>query len=165
MMRHPHFVKTRARLPGALIAVALPVLALIGFGGCARRVSVGELEDSGATVWTRVVTVEGEVLTGRLLSLGASAVDIELRYPIEGDVRVRTRAGNSELLAGTEVVQGELTDVIREDDGRVALVRRSLRVADVESATFHESRGEQSLRSIISLLLGPTIGALAGLFF
>jgi hypothetical protein len=165
MMRHLQSVVTAARLPLALFAGALSVLVLVASGGCARRVSVGELEDSGTAVWTRAVTVQGEVLTGRLLSLSASAMDIELRYPIEGDVRVRTRVGTTELLSGAEVVQGELTDVIREDNGRVALVRRSLGVAEVESATFHESRGEQSLRSIISTLLGPTTGALAGLFF
>jgi hypothetical protein len=141
------------------------VFALLACGGCARRASIGELESSDAEIWTRVVTTDGEVLTGRLLSLTASAVAIELRYPLENEVRVRTRVGRQELVSGTEVVKGELADVVTEEDGRVALVRRSLRAVEVESATFHESRGEQSLRSIISMLLGPAVGGLAGLLF
>ena len=45
-----------------------------------------------------------------------------------------------------------------EDGERVAVVHRTFRVVDIDSATFHESGGERSLSSIVSLLLGPAIG-------
>jgi hypothetical protein len=133
--------------------------------GCARRVPIQSLEGSGAIVWTRIVTTEGEELTGRLLSLDASSILVELRYPIEGDVLLRTRTGLTELVSGTTRVPGDVVEVTAGDDGRVAVVHRVLRTADVEAATFHESSGEQSLKSIISMFLGPAVGGLAGLLF
>ena len=133
--------------------------------GCARRVPLSELGGSGASIWTRIVIEDGEELTGRLVSLDASGIVLELIYPIEGEVRLSTRLGETELFSGTQKVEGELVEVTEGDDGRDAVVRRRIRTSRVASATFHESSGEQSLRAIVSMLLGPTVGGLAAVIF
>jgi hypothetical protein len=156
---------TLSRCARAALFILAAVLLLLTCAGCARRIPIADLGPSGAEVWARVVTVDGEELTGRVLSLDASSIALELRYPIEGDVRIQTRSGTRELFSGAARVPGELADVTAEENGRVALVRRSLRTPDITSATFHETRGEQSLRSVVSMLLGPALGGLAGLLF
>jgi hypothetical protein len=149
----------------ATIGLILLWLAAFVCAGCARRVPIGELGGSAATVWARVVTRDGEELTGRLISMDASELVIELTYPVEGDVRLSTRLGETELFSGTTRVEGDLIGVSDGEDGRQALVHRRLRTLDIASATFHESQGEQSLRAIVSMLLGPAVGGLAGLVF
>ncbi|MBN2564081.1 MAG: hypothetical protein JXB46_00060 [Candidatus Eisenbacteria bacterium] len=138
---------------------------LLACCGCARRVPIEDLEGSGADVWTRIVTKDGEELTGRLLSLDGWSITVELLYPIEGDVHLRTRIGRTELVSGATQIPGEMVDVTTGEDGRVAVVHRTLRTLEVASASFHESSGEQSLKSIVSLFLGPAVGGLAGLLF
>jgi hypothetical protein len=149
----------------ALQGFAVLCLAGLVLAGCSRRVPIGEIGTSGTAVWTRIVTEDGERLRGRLVSLDASEIVIEIAYPIEGDVRLSTRAGKTELYSGPERVEGELVGVIEGDEGREALVHRRCRTIDVESASFYESKGEQSLRTIVSLFLGPAVGGLAGLIF
>ena len=141
-------------------AVALLVLVCAGLVacGCARQVPLTELGPSGAVVWVRLSTSDGEQVTGRIVSLDAGSMVIALRHVIEGDVRVRERGGDKALYSGTERLPGRFVRIDTDEGERVAVVHRTFQVVDVTSATFHESGGERSLSSIVSLLLGPAIG-------
>lgn len=143
-------------------ALALCVLAAL-LPGCARRVPLTELGGSRAEVWARVTTVDGEEFTGRLFSLDASALVLEFEYDVTGEFRLSERGGTESLYDGTEKVHGELAGVETRDGVRVAVMRRRFSVRDLESATFHASRGERSLASILSLLVGPAVGGALGL--
>ena len=130
--------------------------------GCARHVSLAELGPSGAVVWVRLTTSDGEQVTGRVISLDAGSMVVGVRHAIRGDVRVRERGGDRALYSGTERVPGRLVRVDTNEAGRMAVVHRTFQAVDIASATFHESKGERSLSSIVSLLLGPAIGAALG---
>jgi hypothetical protein len=88
---------------------------------------------------------------------------VATRHRLTGDVRVRDRGGEEALYDGADRMPGELMRVEREEDRRYAVVRRSFRALQIETATFHESAGERSLASIISHLFGPVTGAALGL--
>ncbi len=154
------FGDTAGRRRVCLPATALLVLVCAGLVtcGCARQVPLTELGPSGAVVWGRLETSDGEEVTGRVVSLDAGSMVIALRHALKGDVRVRERGGDKALYSGTERLPGRFVRIDSDDGGRVAVVHRTFRVVDIASATFHESGGERSLASIVSLLLGPAIG-------
>lgn len=147
----------RLRRPRLWAVVACTALLLVAFG-CARRTSMKDLGSSGATLWARVSTSEGEKVTGELVSLDAARLIVALRYDVKGDVRIRGTGDAARLFSGTSEVAGELVAVTREEGGRVALVHRTFRAADIESVTFHQDGGSRSLGSIVSTLLGPVVG-------
>jgi hypothetical protein len=130
--------------------------------GCARHVALAELGASGAAVGVRLTTSDGEQITGRVISLDAGSMVVAVRHAIAGDVRVRERSGERALYSGTERVPGRFVRVDTEEGVRTAVVHRTLRAVDITSATFHESKGERSLSSIVSLLLGPLVGGALG---
>ena len=154
------FGDTAGRRCVGVPAIALLVLICAGLVacGCARQVPLAELGPSGAVVWVRLATADGEQVTGRVISLDAGAVVVALRHAIEGDVRVRERGGDQALYSGTERLPGRFVRIDTDEGERVAVVHRTFRVVDIASATFHESGGERSLSSIVSLLLGPAVG-------
>ena len=123
---------------------------------------MSELGDSGAVVWVRLTTSDSESVVGQVVSLDAGSMVVAVRHLLGGDLRVRDRGGEA-LYSGTERVPGELVSVNREEGGRVAVVHRTFRAVDIDRATFHESKGERSLASIVSLLFGPVVGGTLGL--
>lgn len=140
------------------IALAM-ALAIVGtLAGCSRHVPLSDVGPSGADVWARVTTSGGELVTGRLVSLTAGGVVVAQEYPVVGDYRLSDRGGERALYAGTERVPGELVRIGTRDGVRYAVVHRRFKALDVESATFHGSRGERSLASILSLIIGPVVG-------
>ena len=145
-------------------AVAWVVLVCAGLAasGCARHVSLAELGPSGAPVGVRLTTSDGEQVTGQVISLDAASLVVAVRHAIEGDVRVQERGGDEALYSGTERVPGRFVRVDTDEGERVAVVHRTFQTVDIVSATFHESRGERSLSSILSHLLGPAVGATLG---
>ena len=159
------FRDTRGRRRVGVPVIAWLVLVCAGLVacGCARHVSLAELGPSGAVVWVRLTTSDGEQVTGRVISLDAGSMVVGVRHAIEGDVRVRERGGDRALYSGTERVPGRFVRIDTDEGGRVAVVHRMFPAVDIASATFHESRGERSLSSIVSLLLGPIIGGALGL--
>ena len=153
----------RRRRAGVAVIVWL-VLVCAGFAacGCARHVSLAELGSSGAVVGAKLMTSDGEQVTGRVISLDAGSVVIAVRHVIAGDIRVRERGGERALYSGTERVPGRFVRVDTDEGKRTAVVHRTFRAVDITSATFHESSGERSLSSIVSLLLGPVVGGTLG---
>ncbi len=154
------FGDTAGRRCVGVPAIALLVLLCAGLVacGCARQVPLTELGPSGAVVWVRLATSDGEEVTGRVVSLDAGSMVIALRHAIEGDVQVRERGGDQALYSGTERLPGRFVRIDTDEGERVAVVHRTFHVVDIASATFHESGGERSLSSILSLLLGPAVG-------
>ena len=152
--------KRRAGAPA--IAWVVLVCAVLAASGCARHVSLAELGPSGATVGVRLTISDGEQVTGQVVSLDAVSMVVAVRHAIEGDVRVRERGGDQALYSGTERVLGRLVRVDTDEGERVAVVHRTFQTVDIVSATFHESRRERSLSSILSHLLGPAVGATLG---
>lgn len=148
--------RTRTGVPATTLLVLL--CAGLVACGCARQVPLTELGPSGAVVWVRLATSDGGQLTGQVVSLDAGSMVIALRHALEGDVRVRERDGDKALYSGTERLPGRFMRIDTDDGERVAVVHRTFQVVDIASATFHESGGERSLSSIVSLLLGPAIG-------
>lgn len=154
------FGDTAGRRCVGVPAIALLVLVCAGLVacGCARQVPLAELGPSGAVVWVRLATSDGEQVTGRVISLDAGSVVVALRHAIEGDVRVREGSGDQALYSGAERLPGRFVRIDTDEGERVAVVHRTFQVVDIASATFHESGGERSLSSIVSLLLGPAVG-------
>lgn len=153
----------RRRAGAPIIAWLMLVCVGLAACGCARHVSLAELGTSGAVVGVRLTTSEGEQVSGRVISLDAGSMVVAVRHAIAGDVRVRERGGERTLYSGTERVPGRLVRVDTDEGVRTAVVHRTIRAVDIASATFHESRGERSLSSIVSLLLGPIVGGTLGL--
>lgn len=59
--------------------VALPVVLLLAVGsGCARHMPVSAVGEQGGNVGVRIVTVTGEVLSGRLLSLDGEEIVVRV---------------------------------------------------------------------------------------
>ena len=152
----------RRRVRVAAIACLVFVCAGLVACGCARHVSLAELGSSGAVVGVRLTTSDGEQITGRVISLDAGSMVVAVRHAIAGDIRVRERSDERVLYSGTEPVPGRLVRVDANEGGRTAVVHRTFRAVDIASASFHASKGERSLSSIVSLLLGPVIGATLG---
>jgi hypothetical protein len=147
-----------------LVVSALAVVAIATAGtGCARRVPGEDLDAEGARVGAIVVMKSGETLTCRLLSLTRDTAVVESYYPVGGDVDVRGTGEGSYLSVKGVRIEGEVVAVEREGIHRTAVVRRSLRLADVHTATFHRSGSEASLGPILSALVGPIVGALLAL--
>ena len=156
---HRH-IASRGRM-AALAAVVL-VCVCIAACGCARHTALADLGSSGAVVWVRLTTTGGEEATGLIVSLDAGSMVVAVRYELRGDIRVRDRDGSSAVYAGAERLPGRFVGVESGDERRVAVVHRTFRAADIATATFHGSKGERSLASIVSLLLGPVVGAALG---
>ncbi|MCK4511772.1 hypothetical protein KAW64_08540 [bacterium] len=152
----------RRRAGVAIIAWLVLVCAGLAACGCARHVPLAELGTSGAVVGVRLTTSDGEQVTGRVISLDAGSMVVGVRHVIAGDVRVRGRGDERELYSGTERVPGRFVRVDTDEGERTAVVYRTFRAVDITSATFHQSSGERSLSSIVSLLLGPVVGGALG---
>jgi len=155
---------SRVPVDGFGRAVFLCLLAALLFAsaGCARRVPLNDLEGGDAEVHVRLVTDDGESYQGRLIALDAARTVIVLTYEIREDVRLRGYGDDAELLIGGERVSGDLVEVGRNDSGQYALVSRSFPTKEIASAAFYPREGERSLASILSMLVGPLIGLLAG---
>jgi hypothetical protein len=125
-------------------------------------VPLSDLGESGAAVWVRVTTADDEKVVGELMSLDAGSMVVAVRYALGGDVRVRER-GDRAVFDGAERLPGEFVRVERDEGRSSAVVHRTFRAVDIATATFHESSGERSLASIVSLLLGPAVGGALGL--
>ena len=156
--RGPYPRHGRVMASAALLVFLLVCLSLTG---CAKHVPLSELGESGAVVWVRLATSDDENVVGQLVSLDAVSMTVAVRHELGGDVRVRER-GERALYSGTERLPGEFIRVEREEGRRVAVVHRTFRAIEVASATFHESSGERSLAAMVSLLLGPVVGAALG---
>lgn len=144
----------------------IPVVALAALllaGGCARQVPLGDLSGGGAVVGVIVRTVDGEEIRGELLSVTARELVVLAEYEEGGGVRIDGFGDGRRVVAGGARVEGEVVRVDRVDGVRVARVRRIIKTPDVERATFHRSRREVSLASLLSLLLGPSVGGLLAL--
>ncbi|MFH1864911.1 MAG: hypothetical protein ABIK85_03430 [Candidatus Eisenbacteria bacterium] len=161
---HRH-IASRGRLAAPAAALLVLVCACLVICGCARHVSLAELGSSEAVVWVRLTTSDDERITGQVVSLDAGSMVVAARYELGGDIQVRERDGDSVLYSGTERVPGRFVGIDSEEQRRVAIVHRTFPAIDIAIATFHESRGERSLASIVSLLLGPAIGGAIGFFF
>jgi hypothetical protein len=85
---------------------------------------------------------------------------------VEGEAVEIVGSGESlgVVVAGVRV-PGEVVEVDRPEIARVARVRRSLASGAIEEATFYRSAGEASLATILSLVVGPTVGGLLALAF
>ncbi len=145
----------------ALITVIM--LLVLSLSGCARRVPVAELEDRGADVGAVVTLENGDTFRCRVLSLSRDELLVEIYYPIGGDVELRGSGADLRVVVGGERVLGEITSIERDGISRTALVRRTIPVDDVSHATFHRSGSEASLGPILSLFVGPVVGALLAL--
>ncbi|MFH1502103.1 MAG: hypothetical protein ABIG03_03555 [Candidatus Eisenbacteria bacterium] len=143
-------------------AAAVVACALL-LAGCARRVPVAELEARDASVGAVVRLTSGEALSCRLLSLSTDALEVEVYYPVGGDVELWGTGEDRRVVSGGEQVAGDLVSVERDGVSRTAVVRRMVAVSEVTTATFHRSGSEASLGPILSLLVGPVIGALLAL--
>ena len=154
---------SRRRVNATVIAWLMFVCVGLAACGCARHVSLAELGTSGAVVGVRLTTSEGEQVSGRVISLDAGSMVVAVRHAITGDVRVRELGGERTLYSGAERVPGQFVRVDTDEGARTAVVHRTFRAVDIASATFHESKGERSLSSIVSLLLGPIVGGTLGL--
>jgi len=142
--------------------VLLVVCACLAVSGCARHVSLSELGASDAVVWVLLTTAENERIVGQVVSLDAGSMVVEVRHELGGNVSVRKRGDEDAVYNVTERLPGKFVRVDREDGNRLAVVHREFRAIDIDTATFHESSGERSLASIVSLLLGPVIGGALG---
>jgi len=145
----------------ALLALAVTLVLLTA--GCAKRTPLADAASAGIDVWVRLETEEGESVTGVLVSLDARAIVVDTRHTLSDDVRVRDRAGRRGLYSGTERLPGEVVEVESGEAGRTAVVRRTFRALEIESATFHEGSGQRSLANILSHILGPIVGGTLGL--
>ncbi|MFH1689838.1 MAG: hypothetical protein ABIE42_06315 [Candidatus Eisenbacteria bacterium] len=160
-LEHRHIAARRRRAAPAA-ALLVFVCACLVTCGCARHVSLAELGPSEAVVWVMLTTSDDERIIGQVVSLDAGSMVVAVRHELGGEVRVRERDGDSALYSGTERVPGRFVGVDSEEQRRVAVVHRTFRAVDILTATFHESRAERSLASIVSLLLGPAIGGALG---
>jgi hypothetical protein len=150
-------VNLRAILLGAAVA------AVLAATGCARQVPLAGLSAAGADVGVILRTAGGEEIRGRLLSLTEREMVVDALYP-EGDgVEIKGVGDNRRVAVDGQRVPGDFVGVERVDGVRVARVRRTLGVGEVERATFHRSKREVSLGTILSLLLGPGVGGLLAL--
>lgn len=70
------------------LTVLLAALALIGTG-CARHMPVADLGERGGNIGVRVVTVTGEVVTGRLLALDGDDIVVRVTHRPTGEATDR----------------------------------------------------------------------------
>jgi hypothetical protein len=156
-MKGPRRVTSRV----ALLTIAA---AAILTTGCARRVPVAALEDGGAHVGVVVVLASGESINARLLSFSPEGMELETYHPIGGAVTLQGTGSDARLERRGKRIPGELVSVERGDgNSRTAIVRRTVPLDDVSSATFHRSGSEASLGPVLSLFIGPVVGALLAL--
>ncbi len=142
-----------------LFMVALAALA----AGCARRVPMGDLEAGGAQVGAVVVMGDGETFRCRVLSLSRETAIVEAYYVVGGDVALRGSGDERYIAVDGRRVPGEIVEIRLDEATRTVTLRRSLNVADIDTATFHRSGSEASLGPILSALVGPVVGALLAL--
>jgi hypothetical protein len=152
-----HDVNMRAILLGSAVA------AVLAAAGCSRQVPLAGLSAGGADVGVIVRTADGEEIRGRLLSLTEREMVVVASYVEGGGVEVKGVGDNRWVALHGERVRGDFLGVETVDGQRVARVRRTLGVEEIGRATFHRSRREMSLATILSLLLGPSVGGLLAL--
>jgi hypothetical protein len=147
----------------APVILACAAAAVLLATGCARHTQLSELSSGGADVGVAVTTRGGEELRGELESITAREVVVVVHYVHGGGVEIEGFGDDLRVIVDGERVPGEVIDVERLDGARVARVRRVLPAQEIDSATFHRSEQESSLAAILSLLLGPSVGALLAL--
>jgi hypothetical protein len=144
--------------------MAVLAAACVLLSGCARRVPVSELESAGAQVGVAVTLTGGDELECRLLSLSSDDMLVDVYYRIGGEVQLRGTGSGRRVVSKGEEVPGELAAVVQESPGRrTAIVRRTIDLDEVSRATFHRSGSEASLGPVLSLFVGPIVGALLAL--
>ncbi len=131
--------------------------------GCTKRVPVAQLGDEGADVGVAVTLTDGAEIKGRLLSLTEREMVVEIDYVVGGTIELRGSGERRRLLDHGAPVAGEVIAVERDAGGRVARVERVVPLDEVAKATFHRSRSEVSTGAILSLFVGPAIGAVLAL--
>lgn len=122
-----------------------------------------DLDTGGARIGAVIVLENGETLRCRLLSLSREEARVDVYYAVGGDIALRGAGETRSVLVRGEPVPGDVVAVEREGIDRTAVVRRSVAVADIKSATFHRSGSEASLGLILSTFVGPAIGAMLAL--
>ena len=139
--------------------------ALLLTCGCARRVPLSDLSSGGAVVGVVARTAGGEEIRGELLAVTERDMFVLASYTEGGGVDIEGFGDGRRVIVDGERVDGEVVRVDRLEGARVARVRRTLAIQGIERATFHRSGEEVSLASLLSLLLGPSIGGLLALAF
>jgi hypothetical protein len=143
----------------------LCLVAVSALGGCARHVPVADLADEGARVGVMVTFRDGRTVPGRLLSLEDGRLDAELRYTLAGGVELRGAGEELTLVVDGQDVAAEIVSVEREGGSRIAVARQVVDLSLVSRVTFHRNATESSLGPILSVIVGPIIGAaLAAIF-
>jgi len=148
------------RKPIVLTAV---IAALLLTCGCARQVPLSDLSAGGAVVGVMARTVAGEEIRGELLSLTQRELAVLAHYTEGEGIKIEGFGDARRVVIDGTRVDGEVVGVDRVDGARVARVRRTFPILDIDRATFHRSRQEVSLGAILSLLLGPSVGGLLAL--
>jgi len=145
----------------------MPVLALVCLAclasGCAKRVDATDLAGGGADVGVTVTLKSGESLRGRLMALDGEEMTVEASYVLGGDASVSGAGEARRVEIGGSAVPGRLVSVRTVDESRVATVERGIDIGSVARATFHRSAGDASLGPVLSLIVGPAVGALLAL--
>jgi hypothetical protein len=152
-------------MSGKPIALAVAVASLLLACGCARQVPLDDLAAGGGDVGVFVRTAEGEDIRGQLVSLTGREMVVVARHAEGGVVAIQGFGDDRRVVVDGVRIDGEVVGVDRVEGVRVARVRRTLRITEIERATFHRSGGEASLAAILSLVLGPSVGGLLALVF
>lgn len=145
------------------IVVASAVAAVLLVAGCSRHVPLSDLSAGGAVVGVVVTTADGDEIRGELLSITEREMVVLAHYTEGGGVKIEGFGDDRRVVVDGTRVAGDVVSVDHVDGGRIARVRRALRVLDVERATFHRSGQEASLAAVLGLLLGPSVGGLLAL--
>ena len=148
-----------------LVVCACAVGAALLASGCARDVPIAELSGSGAVVGVVVTTVDGEEVRGTLESITPRGMVVVADYVEGGGVEIVGAGQSISVLVEGTPVPGEVVGVERPEVARVARVRRSFAAGAIEEATFYRSAGEASLATILSLVVGPSVGGLLAVIF
>jgi len=154
-----------SRAVGVVRVLAVCTALALLSAGCAKNTPLADVGASGADIYVLLRTTDGESITGTLVSLDARAMVVETRQAVAGDTMVRERDGVSALYSGVDRLPGEVVDVESSPGGRVAVLHRTFRAVEIESATFHEARGQRSLAKLLSHIVGPVVGGTLGFIF
>jgi hypothetical protein len=146
-----------------LIVLTVAIAALLSACGCSRHVPLTDLSAGGAVVGVIATTVDGEEIRGELVSVTEREMVVLARYTQSEAVEIEGFGEGRRVIVDGVRVDGEVVSVDRVEGARVARVRRTLRVVDVARATFHRSGQEASLGTLLSFILGPSVGGLLAL--
>jgi hypothetical protein len=131
--------------------------------GCATRVAGEDIDAEGARVGAVIVLDGGETLRCRVLSLTPSEAVVDVYYIVGRGTELRGAGDERAVFVDGERVPGEFVAVEMDGVDRTALVRRTVALDAVATATFHRSGSEASLGPVLSALLGPIVGLIIGL--